>query len=66
VHDPKAPLSPPAANSSRRQQLERRFQIPADGHFVLQDLPFGVYASTSLRKVSPLESDVVEVHSEFP
>ncbi len=67
VHDPKgSTLAARGELLSEGNGFGRRFQIPADGHFVLQDLPFGVYRLNLTAEGFAVWSDVVEVHSEVP
>jgi hypothetical protein len=50
----------------RGNGFQRQFQVAADGHCLLQDLPFGVYRmNLNAEGFAPL-SEVVEVHSEVP
>src|SRR5215831_5156923 len=51
---------------SEGNAFRRSFQIPNDGHYVLQDLPFGVYRLNLSAEGFAAWSDVVEVHSEVP
>jgi hypothetical protein len=67
VRDPKgSALAARGELLSEGNRFERRFQIPADGHFVLQNLPFGVYRLNLVAEGFAAWSDVVEVHSEIP
>src|SRR6516164_8629640 len=67
VRDPKgASVSARGELLSEGNGYQRNFQIPADGHFVLQDLPFGVYRLNLTAEGFAAWSDVVEVHSEVP
>lgn len=49
---------------SNGNRLRRRFQVPSDGHYFLQDLPFGVYRISLEAEGFAPWSDVVEVRSE--
>jgi len=67
IRDPKgASLAARGELRSEGNSFERRFQIPPDGHFVLQDLPFGVYRLNLAAEGFAAWSDAVEVHSEVP
>ena len=67
VRDPKgASVSARGELLSEGNGYQRNFQIPTDGHFVLQDLPFGVYRLNLTAEGFAEWSDVVEVHSEVP
>jgi hypothetical protein len=51
---------------SQGNNFQRTFQIAAEGNYLLQDLPFGIYRLTlSAEGFSPW-SEVVEVHSVVP
>src|SRR6266849_6293380 len=45
---------------------ERNFQLPADGHLLLQDLPFGLYQLRVTAEGFATWSDAVEIRSEIP
>lgn len=61
-----AALSPNAELVSGANQLRRSFQANPDGHYVAQDLPFGVYRLTlSVKGFAPW-TDLVEIRSEVP
>jgi len=67
VRDPQgAALAPAAELVSDANQFRRSFQITADGRYVLQDLPFGVYHLTLTAKGFTAWNDLVEVSSEVP
>ena len=67
VRDPKgASVSARGELLSEGNAFRRSFQIPNDGHYVLQDLPFGVYRLNLSAEGFAAWSDVVEVHSEVP
>jgi hypothetical protein len=67
VRDPKgSALAAKGELLSEGNRFERRFQIPADGRFVLQNLPFGVYRLNLAAEGFATWSDVVEIHSEVP
>jgi len=46
--------------------FRRKFQVAADGHYLLQDLPFGLYRLNLDAEGFAPWSEVVEVHSEVP
>jgi len=46
--------------------FQRTFQIAVDGHYLLQDLPFGVYRLNLTAEGFAVWSEVMEVHSEVP
>ena len=46
--------------------FQRKFQVAADGHCLLQDLPFGVYRLNLEAEGFAPWSELVEVHSEVP
>jgi hypothetical protein len=67
VRDPQgAALSPGAELISDANQLRRSFQVNPDGHYVAQDLPFGVYRLTLSSKGFAPWTDLVEIRSEVP
>src|SRR5580693_1617267 len=67
VRDPQgAALSPAAELISDANQLRRSFQVNPDGHYVAQDLPFGVYRLTLNSKGFAQWTDLVEIRSEVP
>jgi len=67
VRDPKgSALAARGELLSEGNHFERRFQIPADGRFVLQNLSFGVYRLNLAAEGFAAWSDIVEVHSEVP
>jgi hypothetical protein len=67
VHDSQgAALGPTAELVSDANQFRRSFQVSADGHYALQDLPFGVYRLTLNAKGFASWNDLVEVPSEVP
>jgi hypothetical protein len=67
VHDLKgSSLAARGELLSEANGFQRSFQIPADGHFVLQDLPFGVYRLNLAAEGFAALSEVVEVRSEVP
>jgi len=67
VHDLKgSSLAARGELLSESNGFQRSFQIPADGHFVLQDLPFGVYRLNLAAEGFAALSEVVEVRSEVP
>src|SRR5208283_3647085 len=67
LRDPKgASLAARGELLSEGNSFQRNFQVPNDGHIVLQDLPFGVYRLNLSAEGFAVWSDVVEVHSEVP
>jgi hypothetical protein len=67
VRDPQGlALAPIGELVSDANQFRRSFQISANGQYVLQDLPFGVYHLTLSAKGLALWTDLVEVPSEVP
>jgi hypothetical protein len=67
VHDPKgASITASGELLSEGNGFHRNFQIPNEGHYVLQDLPFGVYRLNLTAEGFAPWSDVVNVHSEVP
>jgi hypothetical protein len=67
VRDPQgSALSPGAELVSDANQVHRSFQVSPDGHYVAQDLPFGVYRLTLSAKDFAPWSDLVEIRSEVP
>ncbi len=67
ARDPQgAPLAPVAELVSEANQFRQTFRAGADGRYVVQDLPFGVYRlSLNAEGFAPW-SDLVEVRSEVP
>lgn len=67
VHDAQGtPLAPAAQLVSDGNQLRRSFQVPNDGGYIVQDLPFGVYRLTLQKDGFATWSDLVEIRSEIP
>src|SRR5258708_14540165 len=67
VHDPKgSTLAARGELLSEGNGFARRFQIPADGHFVLQDLPFGAYRLNLTAEAFAAWPDAFEVHPHVP
>lgn len=67
VHDSQgAPLAPTAELVSDGNQLRRTFQVAADGAYVAQDLPFGVYRLAMQKEGFAPWSGLVEIRSEVP
>ncbi len=67
IRDPKgASLAALGELLSEGNSFLRSFQVPNDGHVVLQDLPFGVYRLNLSAEGFAAWSDVVEIHSEVP
>ncbi len=65
VRDPQGgTLSPNGELVSDANQLHRSFQFNPDGHYVAQDLPFGVYRLTLSAKGFVPWTDLVEIRSE--
>ena len=67
VHDPQGAAVPTQAELvSNANEFRRTFQVGAEGRYVMQDLPFGVYRlSVNTEGFAPW-SGLVEVHSEVP
>lgn len=51
---------------SQGNNFRRVFQVPGDGNYLLQDLPFGVYRLSLQAEGFAAWSDVVEDHSIVP
>lgn len=67
VRDPKGATVPAHGELlSEGNGFQRTFEISNDGHYVLQDLPFGVYRLTVVAEGFAAWSEVVELHSEVP
>jgi len=67
VRDPKgATLAARGELLSEGNGFQRTFEIPNDGHYVLQDLPFGVYRLNVKAEGFADWSQLVELHSEVP
>ncbi len=67
VHDAQgATLAPSGELASGANQFLRTFLVSADGHYVAQDLPFGVYRLTLRAEGFAPWSDLVEIRSEVP
>jgi hypothetical protein len=67
VRDPQgAAVAPFAELVSDASQFRHSFQINADGRYILQDLPFGIYHLTLTAKGFAAWNDLVEISSEVP
>src|SRR5215472_13283639 len=67
VHDAQgATLAPSGELASGANQFLRTFMVGTDGHYVAQDLPFGVYRLTLHAEGFASWSDLVEIRSEVP
>jgi outer membrane cobalamin receptor len=67
VHDAAgAPLAPSGELTSAANQFRRTFATGADGRYVAQDLPFGVYRLSLQAEGFAPWSDLVEIRSEVP
>ena len=67
VHDAQgATLAPSGELASGANQFLRTFLVGTDGHYVAQDLPFGVYRLTLHAEGFASWSDLVEIRSEVP
>jgi len=67
VRDPKgASVAARGQLLSEGNGFQRGFEVPNDGHYVLQDLPFGVYRLNLSAEGFADWSSVVELHSEVP
>jgi hypothetical protein len=61
-----AALSPGTELVSNANQLRLTFVVGADGRYVVQDLPFGVYRLTLNAKGFAAWTSIVEIRSEVP
>lgn len=59
-------LAPSGELSSEANQFRRTFAVGADGRYLAQDLPFGVYRLTLRAEGFAPWSDLVEIRSEVP
>jgi TonB-dependent Receptor Plug Domain len=67
VHDPQgAAVAPSGELVSEANQFHRTFQVLADGHYVAQDLPFGVYRLSLHAEGFARWSNLIEIRSEVP
>src|SRR5215472_3618265 len=67
VHDPQGAGVPSQAELvSDANQFRRVFQVGADGRYIMQDLPFGVYRLSVRTEGFASWSGLVEVRSEVP
>jgi TonB-dependent Receptor Plug Domain len=67
VHDPQdAAVAPSGELVSEANQFHRTFQVLADGHYVAQDLPFGVYRLSLHAEGFAPWSNLIEIRSEVP
>lgn len=67
VHDEQgAALAPPGELSSDANQFRRTFSVGADGRYMAQDLPFGVYRLSLHSEGFAPWSGLVEIRSEVP
>jgi len=67
VHDPQgAGLGAAAELVSEANQVRRRFQVGADGHYVAQDLPFGIYRLSLAAAGFAPWTDLMDIRSEVP
>jgi hypothetical protein len=67
VHDPQgAAVAPSGELVSEVNQFHRAFQVFPDGHYVAQDLPFGVYRLSLQAEGFAPWSNLVEIRSEVP
>src|SRR5258708_32422238 len=67
ARDPQgATLALTAELVSEANQFRRTFQIGADGRYVVQDVPFGVYHLSLNAEVFAPWSDLVDARSEVP
>lgn len=67
VHDPRgAALAPSGELSSDANQFRRTFVPGADGRYVAQDLPFGVYRLSLRAEGFAPWSELVDIRSEVP
>jgi hypothetical protein len=67
VHDPQgAAVAPSGELVSEANQFRRTFVTATDGHYVAQDLPFGVYRLSLHAEGFAPWSNLIEVRSEVP
>src|SRR5215471_17924015 len=67
IHDAQgATLAPSGELASGANQFLRTFLVGTDGHYVAQDLPFGVYRLSLRAEGFAPWSDLVEIRSEVP
>src|SRR5215467_5420665 len=67
IHDAQgATLAPSGELASGANQFLRTFLVGTDGHYVAQDLPFGVYRLTLHAEGFASWRDLVEIRSEVP
>jgi hypothetical protein len=67
VHDPQgAAVAPSGELVSEANQIRRSFVTAADGHYVAQDLPFGVYRLSLHAQGFAAWSNLIEIRSEVP
>ena len=67
VHDPQgAAVAPSGELVSEGNQFRRTFVAGPDGHYVAQDLPFGVYRLSLHAEGFAPWSNLVEIRSEMP
>src|SRR5713226_8004830 len=67
VHDPQgAAVAPSGELVSEANQFRRPFVTGPDGHYVAQDLPFGVYRLSLRAEGFAPWSNLVEIRSEVP
>src|SRR5580765_817810 len=67
VHDPQgAAVAPSGELVSEANQFRRTFVTAADGRYIAQDLPFGVYRLSLRADGFAPWSNLVEIRSEVP
>ena len=67
VHDPQgAAVAPSGELVSEVNQFHRTFVTATDGHYVAQDLPFGVYRLSLHAEGFAAWSNLIEIRSEVP
>jgi hypothetical protein len=67
VHDPQgAAVAPSGELVSEANQFRRTFLTTPDGHYVAQDLPFGVYRLSLRAEGFAAWSNLIEIRSEVP
>ena len=67
VHDPRgAAIAPSGELVSEANQFRRTFVTATDGHYVAQDLPFGVYRLSLRAEGFAPWSNLIEIRSEVP
>jgi hypothetical protein len=67
VRDPQgAALAPSGELISAANQLHRTFRVATDGHYIVRDLPFGVYRLTLSAQGFAAWMSLIEIRAEVP